>query len=366
MNDDAVIAGVTTKKADDLETFSARVLDLLNAGATTLLLSLGHRSRLFDVLSRSGAATSVELAERAGLNERYVREWLAGMTVARVIEFEPATSRFSLPEVHAQLLCRGSAAGNMAVFAQYIPLLASVEDDILECFRNGGGVPYSRYARFHEVMAEDSEQTVLSALFSHILPLVPGLSERLDRGIRVLDVGCGRGLALNALATRFPNSRFTGYDLSEEAIGYAVETARGKGLANLSFAVRDLRRFDRDAEPEAYDLVTTFDAVHDQPDPQALLRGIRRTLTGSGVYLMQDIHGTSHLEKDLDHPLGPLLYTISCLHCMTVSLAQRGAGLGAMWGRERAEAMLREAGFRSIHVHRLEHDPQNDYYVVRP
>lgn len=352
--------------ADEAEAFSTRVLDLLNAGATSLLLSLGHRSGLFDALAKAGAVTSAQLAERAGLEERYVREWLAGMTVARVVNYEPTTAAFSLPDAHAQVLCRGGAAGNMAVFAQYIPLLGRVEDDILRCFREGGGVPYSRYPRFHEVMAEDSEQTVLSVLFSHILPLVPGLRERLEHGIRVLDVGCGRGLALNALAARYPLSRFSGYDLSKDAIDHARAIAHARKLDNLRFSVRDLKSYDRDAEPGAYDLVTTFDAVHDQPDPLALLTGIRRTLAEGGVYLMQDIHGASRLEGDLEHPLGPFLYTISCLHCMTVSLAQDGAGLGAMWGRERAEALLHEAGFRTIEVHRLPHDPQNDYFIVRP
>jgi SAM-dependent methyltransferase len=355
----------TREDRSQVEAFADRVLDVLNAGATTLLLSLGHRSGLFDALAAAGPGTSAQLAERAGLTERYVREWLGGMTVAGVVHFDPSTGEFSLPDAHAQVLCRG-AAENMAVFAQYIPLLARVEDEILDCFRNGGGVPYSRYPRFHEVMAEDSAQTVLSVLFSDILPLVPGLTERLDHGIRTLDLGCGRGLALAALAARFPRSRFTGYDLSDEAIGQARATARARGLDNLAFSVRDLRSYDRDAEPGAFDFVTTFDAVHDQPAPQALLRGIRRTLAADGVYLMQDIHGAGRLEGDLDHPLGPLLYTISCLHCMTVSLAQDGAGLGAMWGRERAEAMLREAGFRSIDIHRLPHDVQNDYYVVRP
>ena len=360
------MANPQPEKGDPQAAFSDRMLELLNAGATCLLVSLGHRTGLFDALAGAAGLTSEQLARRSGLDERYVREWLGGMTVARVVDHEPASRRFSLSAAHADSLCRASTAGNMAVFAQYIPLLAGVEDDILGCFRSGGGVPYSRYARFHEVMAEDSAQTVLSCLYTHILPLVPELAQRLERGIRVLDAGCGRGLALADLAARFPRSRFTGFDLSDAAIGHARQLASQRGLANLAFEVRDLRSFDRDAPDEAFDLVTTFDAVHDQPDPLALLRGIRRALAPDGIYLMQDIHGAGRVEGDLDHPLGPLLYTISLFHCMTVSLAQGGSGLGAMWGRQRAEALLREAGFRGIDVHRLPHDPQNDYYVIRP
>ena len=121
-----------------------------------------------------------------------------------------------------------------AVFAQYIALLGSVEDDIVECFRNGGGVPYSRFTRFHEVMAEDSGQSVLPALRDHILPLVPGLVERLEAGIDVLDVGCGRGKALIMMAQLFRKSRFIGFDLSPEAIDWGRETAERLGVMRIS------------------------------------------------------------------------------------------------------------------------------------
>jgi 2-polyprenyl-3-methyl-5-hydroxy-6-metoxy-1,4-benzoquinol methylase len=212
-------------------------------------------------------------------------------------------------------------------------------------------------------MAEDSYQTVVCGLFDHILPLVPGITARLERGISVLDAGCGRGLALLALAKAFPNSRFQGYDLCEDAFQPTLEEARRLGIENLAIAARDLREFD---EPGAYDLVTSFDAVHDQADPAALLRGIAAALKPDGVYLMQDIAGSSFLEKNLDHPVGPLFYAISCTHCTPVSLAQGGPGLGTMWGEERAEQMLRQSGFRSITRHRLEHDPFNVYFVARP
>jgi 2-polyprenyl-3-methyl-5-hydroxy-6-metoxy-1,4-benzoquinol methylase len=214
-------------------------------------------------------------------------------------------------------------------------------------------------------MAEDSGMTVLEALDDFILPLAPGLTDRLKDGIRVLDVGCGRGLALMHMANCYPNSEFHGFDLSEEAIDWANEEAKSRHLNNVHFTVRDATDFDQTAEPDTYDLVTTFDAVHDQAKPLALLKGIKRTLKADGVYLMQDIHSSSHVHKDLDHPMGPLLYTVSCMHCMSVSLAQGGDGLGAMWGREKATELLNEAGFSDIQIHQLEHDIQNDYYVIR-
>jgi SAM-dependent methyltransferase len=286
--------------------------------------------------------------------------------VSGFVTHDPAAGTYALPPEHAASLTRASAEGNMAVFAQYVGQLGAVEDDVVDCFRDGGGVPYDRYQRFHEIMAEDSGQTVLPALKDHILPLVPGLTERLEVGIAVLDAGCGRGKAVNLMAGWFPASRFVGLDLSAEATAYANDEARAQGNANASFAARDLSNFDEIAEPGAYDLVTTFDAVHDQAAPLKLLKGIRRSLKPDGVYIAQDIGGSSHHHGNMDHPMGPLLYTVSCMHCMTVSLAQGGEGLGAMWGKEKALEYFAAAGFSSVEVHTLEHDPQNYYYVCRP
>ncbi|HSF60297.1 MAG TPA: class I SAM-dependent methyltransferase [Gaiellaceae bacterium] len=351
---------------DRAEAFAERMLDMLNSGALMVMTSVGHRTGLLDALAENDWATSQELADSAGLNERYVREWLGAMTAGRIVEYEPHTGRYRLPAEHAVWLTRAASPDNLAVEAQWITSLSTVEDDIVECFREGGGVPYERYPRFHEVMAEESAQTVLSVLFSHILPLVPGMTERLDDGASLLDLGCGRGRALLLLAERFPRSRFLGYDLSEEAISHAAAHADERGLDNVSFVQRDLSTFDVDSEPEAFAYVATFDAVHDQARPLAMLRGIRRSLTPDGVYLMQDIQGSSHVHENIEHPGGPLLYMISCMHCMTVSLAQGGDGLGAMWGEQKARELLAEAGFSSVDVHLLEHDPFNAYFVVRP
>lgn len=345
--------------------FETRYLNALNEGAMLQLISLGHRTGLLKHLADGEPVTSSELARRGRLDERYVREWLGGLTAAGVVENEPEAKTYRLPPEHSALLT-DSGDANLAVFAQYLPLLGQVEDDVLDCFRHGGGVPYARYHRFHEVMAEDSGQTVLPALFDAILPLAPGLIERLDTGIEALDLGCGRGMALMKMAERFPASRFMGYDLSEEAIGWARERANRLGLINLNFEARDLTDFDRTAEHAAFDLVTTFDAIHDQAQPLNLLRGIRNTLKTDGVYLAQDIHASSHHHQDRSHPLGTLLYTISLMHCMSVSLAQGGEGLGTMWGRERARDYFSRAGFGSIEVHRLPHDVQNDYWVLKP
>jgi 2-polyprenyl-3-methyl-5-hydroxy-6-metoxy-1,4-benzoquinol methylase len=194
---------------------------------------------------------------------------------------------------------------------------------------------------------------------------LPGLTDRLSAGARLLDVGCGSGRIANRLAALYPKSRFVGMDLSREAIDAARAEAARQGQGNVEFVVRDLSDFDRTAEPAAFDVVTSFDAIHDQARPLAVLTGIHRTLTADGVYLMQDIAGSSHVAENIAHPLGTLLYTISCMHCMTVSLAQGGEGLGAMWGEQQTRQYLERAGFRSIETRRLAHDIQNNWYVVR-
>ena len=211
-------------------------------------------------------------------------------------------------------------------------------------------------------MAEDSGQTVTAGLFEHILPLAPELADRLEHGIDVMDAGCGRGSALIALARRYPRSRFTGYDLCQAAIEHAAGTAHAEGLSNATFEARDLTGY---AEPGRWDFVTSFDAVHDQKDPEGLVRGLRASLRPGGVYLMQDIGGSAHLEKNLDFPMATLLYAVSLVHCTPVSIGQGGAGLGTMWGWETAERTLREAGFTSLERHVLPHDPMNVWFVAR-
>jgi 2-polyprenyl-3-methyl-5-hydroxy-6-metoxy-1,4-benzoquinol methylase len=347
------------------EAFAGRLLSTLNQGALCLMISIGHRTRLFDVLRELPPSTPEEIASRAALAERYVREWLGAMVTGGIVDVDPDTGKYRLPEEHASFLTRAAKADNVAVFAQYIGLLGSVEDEIVDCFHKGGGVPYSHFPRFHAVMAEDSGQSVLSSLESHVLPLVPGLTERLERGIRVLDAGCGEGRILLRLAELYPRSRFVGMDLSEEAVELAGAQAKEKGLSNVEFEARDLTDFDETAPRESFDWITTFDAVHDQARPLRVLKGIHRALKPDGIYLMQDIKGSSLVHENVSHPIGTFLYTVSCMHCMTVSLAQGGEGVGAMWGEQKTREYLAKAGFRAVEKNELAHDIQNNWYVVR-
>lgn len=347
------------------EAFGGRLLGLLNEGALAVMLSVGYRTGLLDTLSKLTPSTSEEIAEASGLNERYVREWLGALTTGKIVEYDPLNKTYFMPAEHAAFLTREAGADNIGFFAQYIPLFGTVEDKIIDCFKNGGGVPYSEFPRFHEVMAQDSGQSVVSSLLDTILPSVTGLIEKLEEGINVLDLGCGRGKALNLMAETFPNSRFTGLDLSEEAIKYATDEALNLNLKNIRFNVLDLSYYNEIAPEKKYDLITTFDAVHDQARPDNLLAGISKALKDDGIYLMQDISASQELQKNIEHPVGTLLYTVSTMHCMTVSLAQGGMGLGTMWGREKALEMLNVAGFKNIEIKNFEHDFQNDYYIIK-
>jgi 2-polyprenyl-3-methyl-5-hydroxy-6-metoxy-1,4-benzoquinol methylase len=342
------------------ESFENQMLDIMNKSALALMLSIGHRTKLFDVMSELPPSTSYDIASKAKLNERYVREWLGALVTSKIIDYKPKSRLYFLSKNKADFLTRNGNF-NFSASMQFIPVLAQVEDQIIHCFENGGGVPYESFHRFHDVMIEESNQTVISELIEVILPIVPGLTNRLKKGIKVLDVGCGSGRAINLMAKTFPKSHFIGYDFSKIAIQNAKKELEKLGLSNASFKQHDVSNFYNN---EQFDLITAFDAIHDQANPEKVLKNIHDSLKPDGVFLMQDIAGSSHLEKNIAHPLAPFLYTVSCLHCMTVSLALEGKGLGAMWGKEAAIKMLKNTGFSSIKVKQLPHDPINYFYIA--
>lgn len=344
------------------DAFAGRLMGMVNNGVASLMVSLGHRSGLFDTMGDGEPRTSEQIAQAAGLNERYVREWLGCMVAAQIVERDPAAGTHRLPAEHAAWLTRKSPTDNLAVFTQFVAELGGVESEVLRCFKEGGGVPYEEYERFHDVMAEDSGQSIVPIVVDQVIPMIPGLHQRLSTGIDVLDIGCGKGRALMAVAKEYPNSRFTGYDLCGEVVREGNSEATAAGLANVRFIQQDLTHW---SEPHAFDWITAFDAIHDQARPDNVLAAIREALRPGGVFFMQDIDASSEPTDNIAHPMGALLYGISCMHCMTVSLAQGGMGLGAVWGVQTAERMLREAGFDEIQIHRFPHDIQNAYFIMQ-
>ncbi|GHF82532.1 methyltransferase domain-containing protein [Streptomyces sp. NRRL_ISP-5395] len=344
------------------EEFAGRMVEVLNDACLGYLCSLGHRTRLFDVMAGLPPSTSEEIADAAGLNERYVREWLGGVTVGGIVGYDPADGTYRLPPEHAASLCRAAGPDNLASFLQDLALIGLVEDEVVTAFRAGGGVPYSSYPKFQELQAEETARVYDAALVDVIIPLAPGLPELLGSGggLDVLDVGTGQGHAVNLLARAFPASRFTGVDMSEGGIAAARAEAARLGLRNAHFDLADAA-----AVTGPYDLITAFDVIHDLARPAATLAAVAGALRDDGVFLMGDIAASSRLEENLDLPLGPTLYAFSVFYCMTTSLSEGGAGLGTVWGRQTALRMLKEAGFGEVAVREVEGDILNVYYVAR-
>jgi hypothetical protein len=196
------------------EAFAGRRLGVVNDGMLALMVSVGHRTGLFDAMTGLDPADSSTIAEAAGLEERYVREWLGATVTGGVVEYDSEHGTYWLPREHAASLTRAAGPGNIGSYTQFIAMLGQVEGDIVASFRNGGGVPYAKYPEFTRLMAEDSALVFDATLIDTVLPLVSGLPARLAEGIDVADVGCGSGHAINLMARVYPASRFVGYDFS--------------------------------------------------------------------------------------------------------------------------------------------------------
>jgi 2-polyprenyl-3-methyl-5-hydroxy-6-metoxy-1,4-benzoquinol methylase len=347
---------------DTTEEFAARIAASIDSASQAILLSIGHQTSLFDRLAELPPATSSQIADAAGLDERYVREWLGGVVSGQIVDYDPATQTYSLPRHRAAVLTHAAGPDNLARVAQFIPLLGEVEQKVIGCFHNGGGLPYSDYPRFHTLMAEMSGQVFDAALVDVILPMVDGLTEQLRAGADVADIGTGSGHAINVMATAFPASRFTGIDFSDEGLGVGRAEAKRLGLTNATFVAKDVADLD---SAQTYDVITVFDAIHDQAQPARVLGNIYNALRPGGILLMVDIKASSRLEDNVGVPLASYLYTVSTMHCMSVSLGLDGAGLGTCWGHQLATSMLADAGFTQVSIREIESDPFNNYYIAR-
>ena len=350
----------TVTDTADPEFVAERISGIMNEGAICVLAGIGHELGLFETLNNLPPATSGQLADAAGLDERYVREWLGGVTTAGFVTYVPGDATYHLRPDHAPFLT-GAGPDNLARSMRYIALMGQVVPQVVEKFRTGGGLSYDDYPGWHDLMADESAAVNDASLLDTIIPIT-GLTDRLESGIRVADVGCGSGHAVNLLARAYPASDFVGYDFSEDPLDVGRAEAAAWGLTNVTFETRDVTALGAEAE---FDLVTAFDAIHDQAHPATVLGNIHRALRPGGTFLMVDIQADSNLEDNLDLPWASFLYAISTVHCMSVSLGQGGDGLGTAWGVQTAERMVREAGFTDVVVHDLDEDPLNVYFVAR-
>jgi SAM-dependent methyltransferase len=345
-----------------VEQFAERLFTTYTESFVTLMIDLAHRTGLLDTLA-AGSGTSRELAERAGLTERYVRECLAALVTARIVDYDPQARHYTLPPEHAVCLT-GPGSLNLAPTSQITTLLATHVPAVARAFREGGGVPYDAFRpEFTRVMDGMSRGLLDGQLLDGILPQTGDLSDRLAAGIRVAEVGCGTGHAVNLMARACPRSTFVGYDLADDAIAAARAEAADWRLTNAHFEVLDVTRLPSDPP---FGAVFAFDAIHDQVDPAGLLARVRAALDPDGVFVMMDVKGQSAVEDNVGNPFAPWFYGVSTLHCMTVSLAHGGAGLGTMWGEQLALRMLADAGFGEVTLHDVPDDPFDTLYVARP
>lgn len=357
---------MTTNKWLDrakLDAFSEKVFNDLSGAYVVAMCILGDRLGLFQRLAAGGPATSAELAERANINERYAREWLSALACAGYVDYDPSSRRFSLSPEQAAVLADEGGAFFVGGEYEQLPALWSVLDPLTAAFREGGGVPQSAYP---ESLSHGWDRGSIAvyhhALVQKWIPALPELQAALERGIAVADVGCGGGRALIRLAQAFPNSRYTGYDAFEPSVALARQNAEAAGVADrVRFETLD----GSQGLPELYDLITTFLVIHDAADPRGLLRAIRAALKPGGLYLCSEIKAADTLEENAG-PLGAYFFSSSVLYCMTVSLAEGGAGLGtAGMPPSKVRELCAEAGFSSVRLLPID-NPFRHIYEVRP
>ncbi len=306
------------------------------------LCYIGDRMGLFKAMMNAGPLTVEALADRAGLNARYVKEWLGAMAAAHYVEYDAASDTYLFTPEYAAALADEDSPFFIGSYFQMAQAAVSIAPKVAEAFKNGKGVTQAEYPpSFFQAAERNSRTRYLHKLLRKWIPAMPQVVEVLQAGGSGADVGCGGGRAAIMIAQAFPKARFTGFDIHAESIERARRNAQEAGVADrVSFEVSDGSRL-----PERkFDFVSTFDVVHDAVDPVGLMSAIRRALKDDGTYLVQEVN-VSHEVKDNLRPMGKMVYSVSTLYCMTTSLANGGAGIGVAMGEPKAREMASQAGF---------------------
>lgn len=317
---------------------------------------IGDRMGIFKAMAGAGPLTATTLAAKTGLSERYLREWLGAMAAARYVEYDPAAHRYLLTPEYAAALADEDSPFFIGSYFQMAQAAVSVAPKVAEAFRSGAGVTQAEYPpSFYEAAERNSLTRYKHKLLNKWIPAMPHVIEKLNAGGAAADVGCGGGRAAIMIAQAFPQARLTGFDIHAESVERARRNAAAAGVADrVTFAVANGAEL-----PEGrFDLVTTFDVVHDAIDPVALMRGVRRALKPGGSYLVQEVNVSGDV-KDNIRTIGKMIYSVSTLYCMTTSLSHGGAGIGAAMGEAKARELAEAAGFASFT--RL---PINDDFAV--
>jgi len=355
---------------DALKMFSFGIFSKLEGAVTAGMIHLGDRLGLYETMASSADGdTSESLASKAGLHERWVREWLHNQVAARIVtcpDLSVTHPMFHLsPEGVAVLATPNHPAYGMGMFHR-LPQTMGALTAMPEAFRTGVGHDYDSHGPEGAVGIERSfEPWNQNFLIPMVIPALDGISKKLSEGALVADIGCGSGGAALLMGSTFPNSSIDGFDISQFALERAAERKAESGARNVSF-------FDPRVHPisadNRYDLVCTFDCIHDMTRPTEMMKTIRSALKDDGTWLLVDIKAHDSLELNISkNPMASLLYGISVLSCMSSAMSEPdGEGLGTLGlSASRAEEMARAAGFTQFKKLEVEHSV-NAFYEVRP
>jgi SAM-dependent methyltransferase len=345
------------QRVHDLAT---QVMEDMGGAFIMALGYIGDQLGLFKAMADADPMTSADLASKTKLNERYVREWLRAMVAAEYIDYRPLTDQYWMSKEQAFVLANEDSPMFVGGGFQFTtPSLWNVPK-IVEAFRNGGGISYSEMSEEIPVAIERFfGPSYRNLLAKEWLKTLPGLMPKLEQGANIADVGCGCGQSSVAMAKAFPNSRVVAIDYHGPSIERGRRLASANQLKNLEFINAPADQFPQDRK---YDLICSFDCIHDMVNPRATLRTIRDALASDGVYLWSEPNAYASAYRNRN-PIGRAFHAISPLHCMTVSLAHDGEGLGTVIGEEGARALAEEAGFTHFEKLPIQH-PLNQFFAL--
>lgn len=351
-------------RAEEVGRFALRVWSYKQGEMVSLLIHLGDRLGLYRALDGVGSVSAQELADRTGLQSRWLREWLRGNAAAELLASDDG-ERFELTPVGAMVLSREDDSLLFAAGAFGPPPDPGLVDDVAEAFRTGAGLPYDRQgaAGVHQTERMLGPWARLS-LVPRIVPALEGVHDRLAAGMMVADVGCGAAVALTTLAEAYPRSTFHGYELSRLAVERARVRVAELGLDNVEIIDRRAEELPANGD---YALVLTFDCLHDMTRPDAAAAAIRRAVAEDGTWLVKEVRCDDSWAGNRRNPLLAMFLGFSIVSCMSSALSEPGgAGLGTIGLPPKVlEQLARDAGFTSFQVHDFE-DPANLYYEIRP
>ena len=348
---------------DKVKIFAERVFQDMAGAMTAGMGYLGVVTGLFRVMAGKGPMRCEDVVRAAGLEPRYVEEWLKGMSAAGYLDYDPARESYALADERAFLLASDETDHFMGGLFAMAPALLKVAPQVADAFRNGGGVPFAAFGDDGILALDLANRGAYEHRFTgYWLKALPDIVARLEAGGHALDVGCGAGRVAVALANAFPRAEIVGIDPDAASIERAEATAAAAGVGErIRF---ETSTADALVDGPRFDLITACDCVHDFAAPEATLATLRALLASEGALFVVEPKAADHLEENRG-AIGTMFYGFSLFHCMTQSLAQGGPGLGTCMGPAATEKLLRRAGFTRFE--RLDiKSPVNLFYAARP